>query len=233
MTDELKPDPDRFHRFTSTTVHHLREPVRMFSVYTEMLRQAETELSAEAVRSIEFLRKAAVQMQKLLDGMAEFALATDRTARTYRKVQLDLPLRQALLGLNAEIKADGAKVSYAGLPEVWGDMDRLALVFQHLIRNALRYRRDGTPEVEISAKSDGANWLIQVSDNGPGVATEFREKIFEPYRRLHGRELPGNGLGLAVCREILEGLGGKIWVDSGPAGGAVFCFTLPRLPDSV
>jgi signal transduction histidine kinase len=232
LTDEPKSEAERFHRFTSTTVHHLREPVRMLGVYTEMLRpQAETQLSSEAVRSIEFLHKAALQMQKLLDGLAEFAFATHRPGRAHRKVRLDLPLRQALLRMNAEIKSADARVSHADLPEVWGDPDRLELVFQHLIGNALRYRKDRISAIDVSAKSDADKWIVQVSDNGPGVPAEFREKIFEPYTRLHGSELPGNGLGLAVCREIVEGLGGIIWVESGPDGGAIFCFTLPRHGD--
>lgn len=229
VTDEPRTDAERFHRFTSMTVHQLREPVRMLSVYTEILRpQAETQLGSEAVRSIEFLHKAALQMQRLLDGLAEFAFATDRTERVRRKVRLDLALRQVLLQMNADIKSAEAKISHDGLPAVWGDPDRVEMVFRHLIGNALRYRKELTPEVEVSAKSDHDNWMIQVSDNGPGVAAEFHEKIFEPYSRLHGSELPGNGLGLAVCREIVEALGGKIWVESGPDGGAVFCFTVPR-----
>jgi signal transduction histidine kinase len=226
---EARPEVERFHRFTSTTVHQFREPARMLSVYTEILRsEAGTQLGPEGVRAVEFLHKAALQMQNLLDGLAEFALATDQKRRGDRKVALDLPLRQALLRLRTQIQEAGAKISYTALPEVWADTDRLELIFEHLIGNALRYRKDGIPEIEVSAKSDENTWTIRVSDNGPGVASEFREKIFEPYTRLHGREVPGNGLGLAVCREIVEGLGGKIWLESGPDGGAVFCFALPH-----
>jgi signal transduction histidine kinase len=235
LTNEPKPEEAaRFHRFTSTTVHHLREPVRMLSVYSEMLRsEVEPLQCADAARSIEFVQKAALQMQNLLGGLAEFAFATDPKVRASRKVRLDLPLRQALLRLDDEIRASDAKVSYADLPEVTGEIDRLELVFQHLIGNAIRYRKDRAPEIEVSAESNDDKWIVRVSDNGPGIPPDFREMIFEPYSRLHGRELPGNGLGLAICREIVERLGGKIWVESSARGGAVFLFTLRRIADVV
>jgi signal transduction histidine kinase len=230
VTNETKPEAERFHRFTSTTVHHLREPVRMLSVYSEMLRsELESPHGTDPVQSIEFLQQAAHQMQKLLDGLAELAFATDPKLRASRKVRLDLPLRQALLRLDGEIKAADAKVSYTDLPEVLGEIDRLEMVFQHLIGNAIRYRKDLVPEIEVSAEAHGDEWIISISDNGPGILPDFREMIFEPYSRLHGRELHGNGLGLAICREIVESLGGKIWVESRAGGGAVFLFTLPSI----
>lgn len=219
---------ERFQRFTSTTVHHLREPVRMIAVYSEMLQAAAGGLSGDALLSLEFLGKAALQMQRLLDGLSEFAAATAKPPRPPSMIQLALPLRQALMKLDPDLKTAHAKVSYADLPDVCGDYDRLQVVFHHLIRNALQYReatRD--PEISIQARPAGEEWVIEVRDNGPGIPPEFADRVFELYSRLHGKSHPGNGLGLPICRAIIESLGGKMWVESKPGEGAAFCFTLP------
>ena len=221
-------EDERFHKFTSTTVHHLQEPVRMVRVYTEMLQSAAPgQLEDEALQAIEFLHKAALQMQKLLDGLAELVTATARPLRTNFPIKLELPLRRALVQMKPELTSAGAQVSYADLPTVPSDFDRLQLVFQHLIRNAVQYRGERTPEIHISVQPGVREWIIAIRDNGEGIAPEFHERIFELYTRLHGKSLPGNGLGLAICREIVEAHGGRIWVESVPGEGATFFFTLP------
>jgi chemotaxis family two-component system sensor kinase Cph1 len=224
------PDTERFHQFTSTTVHHLREQVRMLNLYAELLReQASPELSTAAIQSLEFVQKGALRLQKLVDGLGEFSAATAPLARPNSTVRLDLPLRQALVNLSSQVKAAGATVSYADLPTVRGDFDRLQVVFQHLLRNALQYRGDGPVTITVTAKPVGSEWMIEVRDNGPGIAPEFHAKIFNLYTRLHGDELPGNGLGLPVCRAIVESHGGTIRIESRTGEGASFLFTLPGL----
>lgn len=220
-------DNERFQRFTSTTVHHLREPVRMIAAYTEVLQSAAAGLSGDALQSLEFLGKAALQMQRLLDGLSEFAAATAKLPRPPTLVRLELPLRQALLGLDADLKTAHAKVSYGDLPRVAGDYDRLQVVFHHLIQNALQYRDPGRNlEISVQARLEGEEWVIEVRDNGPGIPPEFAERVFELYSRLHGRTHPGNGLGLPICRAIIESLGGRMWVEAKAGEGATFCFTL-------
>ncbi len=219
---------ERLQKFTSTTVHHLQEPVRMFGVYMEMLQSASAgKLDGETLQAVEFLQKAALQMQKLLDGLAELVAATARPFRMQSKVRLDLPLRQALLQLDPELKLAHAKVSYGDLPSVHGDFDRLQLVFQHLIRNAVQYRGELTPEIDISARWADQEWILTVHDNGPGISPEFHTRIFELYTRLHGKSLPGNGLGLPICRAIVETHGGRMWLESNSGRGSTFSFTLP------
>ena len=200
----------------------------MISVYTEMLRSSATDrLGGEALDAIDFLQRAALQMQNLLDGLAELASATSKPLHRSSLLRLDLPLRQALLLLEPELKASGARVSYSDLPLVPGEFDQLQLVFQHLIRNAVRYR-DGLPlEIAVSARRTGQEWVVEVRDTGPGVPAEFHERIFELYTRLHGKNIPGNGLGLSICKAILEHHGGRIWLESAAGDGARFCFSLP------
>ena len=220
-----------FEKFTATTVHHLREPVRMIAVYTEMLYANTGQLNEDGRHSVEFLRKASLQMQKLLDGLAEFADASSKSSRPPSMLRLELPLRQALQALEDQLKPAAARVSYSGLPTLSGDFDRLQIVFRHLIRNAVIYRADRPPEITIEAQSAGGEWVVSVSDNGPGIEPQFVDRIFEPYARLHGKSIPGNGLGLTICRAIVEGNGGRMWVESKPGEGATFFFTLPAQED--
>ena len=221
-------DDERFHNFSSTTVHHLNEPVRMISVYVEMLEEALGEqLQGEALQSVENLRNAAQQMQRLQEGLAEFASATGKSVRPHSAVRLELPLRQAILNLDEEVKASGANVAFHNLPTVLGDFDQLRLAFEHLLKNAVRYSGGRTPEITVAAEQTEKDWLIEVRDNGPGIEPEFQSRIFELYTRLHGKNLPGNGLGLPICRAIVANHGGDIWVESQPDKGSSFCFTLP------
>ena len=187
--------------------------------------------TAGADGSVEFLRKASLQMQKLLDGLAEFADASSKSSRPPSMLRLELPLRQALQALEDQLKPAAARVSYSGLPTLSGDFDRLQIVFRHLIRNAAIYRADRPPEITIEAQSAGGEWVVSVSDNGPGIEPQFVDRIFEPYARLHGKSIPGNGLGLTICRAIVEGNGGRMWVESKPGEGATFFFTLPAQED--
>jgi len=219
---------DRMQKFTYTTVHNFQEPVRMVCVYTEMLQLASAgKLDGDALQAVNLLQKAALQMKTLLEGLAELLVATDNNLRKQSIVHLALPLRQALLQLDLELKSTQAKISYGDLPSVSGDFDRLQLVFQHLIRNAVQYRGDLSPEIDISARRAGQEWVLTVQDNGPGIIPEYQARIFELYTRLHGKSVPGNGLGLAICQAIVETHGGKLWLESEPGKGSTFCFTLP------
>ena len=221
-------EDERFHKFCATTVHHLNEPVRMIGIYVDMLEaSAGSQLNGEALQSIEYLRGAAKQMQMLQDGLAEFASATGKATRPHSAIRLELPLRQALLNLNDEVKAANGAVIYENLPTVYGDFDGLRLLFEHLLKNGVRYCFNGKPEISVTAKSSGHEWVIAVRDNGAGIEPAFQEKIFELYTRLHGKSLPGNGLGLPICKAVVARHGGKIWLESKPGEGSCFCFTLP------
>ena len=226
--ERKETEDERFHKFSSTTVHHLNEPVRMIGVYVDMLEEAACgQLKGDALQAIAYLRSAAQQMQRLQEGLAEFASATGKSVRPHSAVRLELPLRQAILNLDEELKATGGTVTFDDLPTVLGDFDQLRLTFEHLLKNAVRYSGGRKLEITVSAEMKETHWLIEVRDNGPGIEPEFQNRIFELYTRLHGKSLPGNGLGLPICKAIVASHGGEIWVESHVGEGSNFSFTLP------
>ena len=215
------------HNFASTTVHHLREPVRMIVSYSDMLSET-AGFEGEDRRCLTFLQNAAAQMQNLLEGLSEVSSASHRAVQT-STVRLDVPLRQAMLECDTEMKAALANVTFQALPLVNIDLDRLQTVFRHLLQNALRYRGAAKPEITVTATDTGSEWTVKFHDNGPGIESRYHAKIFQLYWRLHGREIPGNGLGLPICQMLVEAHGGRIWIESSPGQGTSILFTLPRL----
>jgi light-regulated signal transduction histidine kinase (bacteriophytochrome) len=142
---------------------------------------------------------------------------------------LTAALTEAMSVLEDRIEEAGAVIDHALLPSVRGDTAQIALVFQNLIGNAIKYRAIGTrPEVKITAARDGTCWTIAVTDNGIGFHSKYSERIFGLFKRLHTDEYPGTGLGLAICRRIIERHGGRIWAESSPGQGSTFYFSLPR-----
>jgi signal transduction histidine kinase len=133
----------------------------------------------------------------------------------------------ALANLRHHIEANQVEIAVADLPRVRGDRTQLALVMQNLVGNAIKYRRAAAPDIRIEAAREGDYWRVSVSDNGLGVDPEYAAQIFEPFKRLHGPEVPGSGIGLATCKRIVERLGGRIWVESTPGTGSTFNFTIP------
>jgi len=140
---------------------------------------------------------------------------------------MDVLLRLVLTKLDKDLRDCGAEVAYSELPIVRGNPDRLMQLFESLLRNALVHRGQAAPRIHISAGKQAEGWLFGVQDNGPGVEREFLESIFTPFERLHGNERAGAGLGLAICRAIVERHEGRIWAESEPENGATFWFTLP------
>ena len=136
-------------------------------------------------------------------------------------------LENALANLEASIKDSKAEVTFDEMPTVLGDEVQLTQVFQNLIGNGIKYRGEATPQIHVSAKKQDSEWIFGVRDNGIGIDPKYKDRIFGIFKRLHGKELPGTGMGLAICKKIVERHGGRIWVDSQPGEGAIFQFTLP------
>ena len=135
-------------------------------------------------------------------------------------------LNQALLLTGKQIAERGAVVTHDPLPAVMGDFEGLAKVLHHLIRNAIEYCGALSPRVHVSSRREDLEWVFSVKDNGPGIDPAFQGRIFGVFKRLHGKEHPGNGLGLAFCRKAIEWQGGRMWMESTPGAGSTFYFTL-------
>ena len=176
---------------------------------------------------LSFITSGIQNLELLADGLANYSLALHIETSAFRAVQMDVLLRLVLAKLRKELQASGAEVTYDPLPRVQGNPDRLAQVFENLILNAIRHKGADAPRVQVSADREGANWRFSVRDNGPGIEAGYLERIFKPFERLRGKQIPGAGMGLPIAREIVERHGGKIWAEPPGGAGATFCFTLP------
>lgn len=231
-TAQLERSNQELERFASVASHDLQEPLRMVSSYTELLsRRYGDELDDDAREFIDLAADGARRMQGLIADLLEYARLTTQ-AQTHVPVDLEEVVADVRRDLSSSIEEAGASVEVSGLPTVAGEPTQLRLLFQNLIGNAVKYRGEDPPRVRIGAELEGDGvWSFAVADNGIGVDDGFRDEVFEPFRRLHSRsEYPGTGMGLAICRRIVEQHGGRIWVEQGDPTGSVFRFTLRDEP---
>ena len=170
--------------------------------------------------------EAARRMSHLISDLLAYSVASDAN-RVPEPVDSEAAIAEALTNLRQAIEESGATVVYDKLPSVLFERAQLCQVFQNLIGNAIKYRGESAPEIHTRCdQSEGGEWTFSIRDNGIGIDAAHLHTIFEPFRRLHGRDLPGTGLGLTICRRSIEGFGGRIWVESKPGEGSIFLFTL-------
>jgi light-regulated signal transduction histidine kinase (bacteriophytochrome) len=170
-------------------------------------------------------------MQALINDLLAYSRVGTK-ARPFAPTDCAAIVDRAMADLRVAIAESGTRISCAPLPVVMADAMQLAQLFQNLLGNAIKFRSAGTPQVHIEAEAGDGDWHFAVRDNGIGIAPEYFDRIFVLFQRLHGRrEYPGTGIGLALCRKIVERHGGRIWVESAPGAGSVFRFTLPRRDD--
>jgi light-regulated signal transduction histidine kinase (bacteriophytochrome) len=216
-----------FEEFVSRAVHDLREPLREVALFSELMAATQAErLDSDAGVFLKHILHGAARMQLLLADVVNY-WAADTGDRQLARTDMEAVLCQALLSTGKQITERGAIVTHDPLPEVSGDFELLARVLHHLIRNAIQYCGASSPRVHISSRRTDAGWEFSVEDNGPGIEAAFQGRIFGAFKRLHGKEHPGNGLGLAFCRKAIEWHGGQISIDSTPGAGSRFYFTLP------
>jgi light-regulated signal transduction histidine kinase (bacteriophytochrome) len=159
--------------------------------------------------------------------MLAFSRVTQNQNKAFAEANLDGVLKTALMNLELTIRESGAEVAASALPVVLCDETQIGQVFQNLIGNAIKYKSADPPIINVSSEQRGEDWVISVKDNGIGIDPQYHERIFGIFKRLHGRELPGTGMGLAICKRIVERHGGRIWVESEHGQGSTFRFTLP------
>ena len=226
---KLKRSNDELQQFAYVSSHDLQEPLRMVASYTQLLaKRYQGRLDSDADEFITFAVDGCNRMQVLIQDLLAYS-RSGTIGKAPCEVSGEDALQEALENLQITIKQSGALVSHDSLPVIQTDETQLAQVFQNLIDNAIKYRSAEVPTVHVSAKKNGDHeWIFSVRDNGLGIAPQYFEKIFVLFQRLHGRnEFEGTGIGLAICKKIVERLGGKIWVESQPGKGSTFYFSLP------
>jgi light-regulated signal transduction histidine kinase (bacteriophytochrome) len=220
-------------QFAYVASHDLQEPLRMVASYTQLLaRRYQGKLDADADEFIAFAVDGATRMQHLIEDLLAYSRVGTR-GKQFASTDVNVVVSRVLRDLQGTIDGSRAVVTRDDLPTVDADAVQLGEVFQNLIANALKFRGAEDPRVRVSAERDGNTWRFAVRDNGIGIEPRHAERIFVIFQRLHARaDYPGTGIGLAICKRIVERHGGKIWVDSRPGAGSTFSFTLPAHPEA-
>jgi PAS domain S-box-containing protein len=232
---ELARSNEELQQFAYIASHDLQEPLRAISGFTELLeRRYSGQLDEKADRYINFIVDGTNQMQRVIQDLLAYSRVQTK-AHGFGLIDANQAVEQALRNLQVSIRDRGAVVSIDGrLPECYADGIQITQVFQNLIANALKFQRPGaTPEIRISAEREGGAWRFRVADNGIGIDARHLDRIFMLFQRLHAKgEYEGTGIGLAICKRIVERHGGTIAVQSTPGAGSTFSFTIP-IPDGV
>ena len=226
---ELARSNAELEQFAYVASHDLSEPLRMVTSYLQLLeRRYDDALDQDAHEFIGYAVDGASRMRGLIDDLLLFSRA-GRAERRSEPVDLAVTADVALRSLAAALEEAGGAVEVEDLPTVAGDPTQLSQLFQNLVANAIKFRGDQPPRVRISAQEEGPGWRVAIADNGIGIDPAHGERIFKMFQRLHTRDAyDGNGIGLALCRKIVERHGGRIWHEPEPGGGSRFVFTLPR-----
>jgi PAS domain S-box-containing protein len=228
LLDDLARSNRDLEQFASVASHDLHEPLRAVIGYANLLQERGRGVLDEKLASyVQGAVDGAVRMERMIDDLLAFSRVDSRGGER-RPADAAAAVSNAIANLGAAIAESGAAVSCGTLPRVLADAGQLTQLFQNLIGNAVKFHGDAAPRIDITAVREGARWRFVVRDNGIGVDPRQRERIFEIFQRLHPRtRYPGTGMGLAICKRIVERHGGTIWVESAPGGGSAFCFTLP------
>lgn len=226
---KLKRSNADLEQFAYVASHDLKEPLRAISGSIQVLQDRYgTLLPDEAETFVRHTVDGATRMQTLIDDLLTYSRLTSREA-PLEPTDVGEVLQEAIANLATSIRESRAVITHDSLPVVPGDRVQLVQVLQNLLSNALKYRSERTPKIHVGCKNTPDEWLLWVRDNGIGIPPQYQDKIFKLFQRLHGRqEYSGTGIGLAVCKKVIERHGGRIWVESEPEEGSTFFFTIPH-----
>ena len=226
---ELRHSNEALEQFAHIASHDLQEPLRMVASYTQLLsKRYKGRLDADADEFISYAVDGTQRMKRLIEDLLLYSRA-GKGAPPLAEFSVEEALQEAMNNLSIAIRDSNAAIIHDALPRIVGVESGTVQVLQNLIGNAIKYRGDRTPRIHVSAAKKGQEWVVSVADNGIGIDPKYFERIFVIFQRLHGREeYQGTGIGLAICKRILQQQGGRIWVESEPDKGSVFYFSLPQ-----
>ena len=229
MLEDLERSNAELEQFAYIASHDLQEPLRMISSYTQLIgRRYKDKLDADGEEFIEYAVDGATRMQDRIQALLTYSRVGTR-GKEFEPTDCDTVLEEALSNLQVAIKKSGSVISHDPLPTITADNIQMVQLFQNLIENGIKFHDEKQPEVHVSAKEQEDGWLFSVRDNGIGIDPEYSDRIFLIFKRLHAKgEYAGTGVGLALCKKIVERHGGRIWVESEPGKGATFYFTTPK-----
>ncbi|MGA2194310.1 MAG: ATP-binding protein, partial [Bryobacteraceae bacterium] len=226
--ETLRTTNAELQHFAYALTHDLQEPLRMVVNFTELLgREYAGKLGNDADTFISYSVQGALRIEALLKGLLAYWEITDREQDSFSPIDCGTVLAKALLNLQVAIAENGAVVTSDPLPTVVAEEVLLTQLFQNLISNSIKYRSKEAPRIHVSAERDAEGWMFAVRDNGIGIDPQDADRVFGMFKRLHGSEIPGTGIGLALCKKVVERKGGRIWVESEIGKGATFKFTIP------
>jgi PAS domain S-box-containing protein len=227
--EELQRSNAELEQFAYVASHDLQEPLRMVSSYTQLLGKRYGErFDGDAKEFMHYIVDGAARMKQLIEDLLAYSRVGTK-GKEFKPVAVEAPLKKAITNLHAAIAESSAAVTWDPLPTVDADEVQLAQLFQNLMGNALKFRGAGVPRIHVSAAEKDGEWHITVADNGIGIEPQYYERIFMLFQRLHTMgEYPGTGIGLAICKKVVERHGGRIWVHSTLGEGSQFQFTLPK-----
>jgi PAS domain S-box-containing protein len=238
LNEELKRSNNDLQEFAYVASHDLQEPLRMVASYVQLLaRRYRGKLDKDADEFINYAVEGAKRMQQLISDLLQWSRLGTR-GKPFEETNLEDVFNRATANLKVAIDETNAKITRSFLPTLFCDDVQLSQLFQNLIHNSIKYRSDKTPEIQISVTKKNKFYEFAFSDNGIGIDPRYKERIFVIFQRLHTREeYKGTGIGLALCKKIVERHGGKIWVESQPGQGSTFYFTIPdgleNMPDGI
>jgi PAS domain S-box-containing protein len=230
QAEELARSNAELEQFAYVASHDLQEPLRMVASYTQLLaRRYRGQLDDDAEEFIGFAVDGVTRMQALINDLLAYSRVGTRGGE-FSQVPLEAVLQRVIASLGPSLEEAGATVTHDPLPTVRGDATQLSQLFQNLIQNGVKFCRKGVaPVLHVGVREEEAVWHLTVRDNGIGIPEEFQDRIFVIFQRLHSRaEYPGTGIGLSICKKIVERHGGRIWVESASGEGSTFHFTLPK-----